>query len=86
MARSTPLGAVVDNAAADGTAARRTSFRFLTLHRDLWPGWESEADVLKVMGPEDCPMVNTVACPAEQAGVRPVTPSRPGRPRSSRLR
>ena len=27
--------------------------RFLTLHRDLWPGWEGEADVLKVMGPED---------------------------------
>ena len=22
--------------------------RFLTLHRDLWPGWEGEADVLKV--------------------------------------
>jgi hypothetical protein len=27
--------------------------RFLRLHRDLWPGWEGEADVLKVMGPED---------------------------------
>lgn len=27
--------------------------RFLALHRDLWPGWEGEADVLKVMGPED---------------------------------
>ena len=27
--------------------------RFLTLHRDLWPGWDGEADVLKVMGPED---------------------------------
>ena len=22
--------------------------RFLELHRDLWPGWEGEADVLKV--------------------------------------
>jgi hypothetical protein len=27
--------------------------RFLTLHRDLWEGWEGEADVLKVFGPED---------------------------------
>lgn len=27
--------------------------RFLKLHRDLWPGWEGEADVLKVFGPED---------------------------------
>jgi hypothetical protein len=27
--------------------------RFLRLHRDLWPEWEGEAEVLKVMGPED---------------------------------
>ena len=27
--------------------------RFMQLHRDLWPGWEGEADVLKVFGPED---------------------------------
>ena len=27
--------------------------RFLRLHRDLWPAWEGDADVLKVMGPED---------------------------------
>ena len=27
--------------------------RFMTLHRDLWDGWEGEAEVLKVMGPED---------------------------------
>jgi hypothetical protein len=27
--------------------------RFLRLHRDLWPGWEGEADVLRVFGPED---------------------------------
>lgn len=27
--------------------------RFLALHRDLWPGWEGEADVLRVFGPED---------------------------------
>ncbi len=27
--------------------------RFLKLHRDLWPAWEGEADVLKVFGPED---------------------------------
>ena len=24
--------------------------RFLELHRDLWPGWEGEADVLEVFG------------------------------------
>ena len=29
--------------------------RFLKAHRDLWPGWEGEADVLKLMGPEDFP-------------------------------
>ncbi|MER7130217.1 YciI family protein [Streptosporangium saharense] len=27
--------------------------RFLRLHRDLWAGWEGEADVLRVFGPED---------------------------------
>jgi hypothetical protein len=27
--------------------------RFLRVHRDLWPGWEGEADVLKIFGPED---------------------------------
>ena len=27
--------------------------RFMKLHRDLWPGWEGTADVLKVFGPED---------------------------------
>jgi hypothetical protein len=27
--------------------------RFLELHRDLWPEWEGEADVLRVFGPED---------------------------------
>jgi hypothetical protein len=27
--------------------------RFLRLHAELWPGWEGEADVLKVFGPED---------------------------------
>ena len=29
------------------------SSRFMKLHRDLWPGWEGESDVLQVMGPED---------------------------------
>jgi len=29
--------------------------RFLRIHRDRWPGWEGEADVLKVFGPEDLP-------------------------------
>lgn len=27
--------------------------RFLALHRDMWPEWVGEAQVLKVMGPED---------------------------------
>jgi hypothetical protein len=27
--------------------------RFLTLHRDMWPGWEGDAELLKVFGPED---------------------------------
>jgi hypothetical protein len=27
--------------------------RFVALHRDLWPGWDGEADVLRVFGPED---------------------------------
>ena len=27
--------------------------RFMKLHRDLWEGWEGEADVLKLFGPED---------------------------------
>jgi hypothetical protein len=27
--------------------------RFVRLHRDLWPGWEGDVDVLKVFGPED---------------------------------
>ncbi|MER7501773.1 YciI family protein [Nonomuraea pusilla] len=29
--------------------------RFLRLHRDLWEGWEGEADVLRVFGPQDLP-------------------------------
>jgi hypothetical protein len=27
--------------------------RFLQLHRDLWPGWEGESDVLRLFTPED---------------------------------
>jgi hypothetical protein len=27
--------------------------RFMKLHRDLWPGYQGEAEVLKVFGPED---------------------------------
>jgi len=27
--------------------------RFLGIHRHGWPGWEGEADVLKIFGPED---------------------------------
>jgi hypothetical protein len=29
--------------------------RFLRAHRDLWPGWSGEVDVLKLFGPEDFP-------------------------------
>lgn len=29
--------------------------RFLKAHRDSWPGWEGEADVLRVFSPEDFP-------------------------------
>ena len=27
--------------------------RFMKLHRDMWKGWDGEADVLRVFGPED---------------------------------
>jgi hypothetical protein len=27
--------------------------RFMKLHRDMWPGWEGEARMLRVFGPED---------------------------------
>ncbi|MEU1735132.1 YciI family protein [Streptosporangium sp. NPDC020145] len=27
--------------------------RFLRLHRDLWAGWEGQADIRRVFGPED---------------------------------
>lgn len=27
--------------------------RFLALHRDLWPGWEGDTEILRVFGPED---------------------------------
>jgi hypothetical protein len=27
--------------------------RFMTLHHELWPGWEGEAEVSRVFGPED---------------------------------
>jgi hypothetical protein len=27
--------------------------RFMELHRDLWPGWEGEAEVVRAFGPED---------------------------------
>jgi hypothetical protein len=29
--------------------------RFMTLHHDLWDGWEGDSEVLRVMGPEDFP-------------------------------
>jgi hypothetical protein len=31
--------------------------RFMKLHRDMWPQWEGDAEVLKVFGPEDMPPV-----------------------------
>jgi hypothetical protein len=37
--------------------------RFLKIHRDLWPGWEGEADVLQVYGAED------FAVPSESSAV-----------------
>jgi hypothetical protein len=27
--------------------------RFIKLHRDLWPGWQGQTDILQVMGPEN---------------------------------
>jgi hypothetical protein len=27
--------------------------RFMKLHQDLWPGWEGQAEVSRVFGPED---------------------------------
>jgi len=27
--------------------------RFVTLHRDLWPGWEGDCEIRRVFGPED---------------------------------
>jgi hypothetical protein len=27
--------------------------RFLTLHRDRWPGWEGDTEIRRVFGPED---------------------------------
>jgi hypothetical protein len=29
--------------------------RFMRLHLELWPGWEGDATVLRVMGPQDMP-------------------------------
>lgn len=29
------------------------SSRFMRLHQELWPGWEGDSYVVKVMGPED---------------------------------
>jgi hypothetical protein len=33
--------------------ATEWTVRFLKLHRDHWEGWEGEAEVLRVFGPED---------------------------------
>ncbi|MEV4617610.1 YciI family protein [Asanoa sp. NPDC049573] len=37
----------------DKAEAVEWTSRFMRVHRDLWPGWEGESQVLKVMGPED---------------------------------
>jgi hypothetical protein len=39
--------------------------RFLRLHRDLWGGWEGEAEVLRVLGPR------TSRHPPERLNARP---------------
>jgi hypothetical protein len=39
----------------DKAEAVEWASRFVKLHRDSWPGWEGEVDVLKVFGPEDFP-------------------------------
>ena len=39
----------------DRAEAVEWASRFVKLHRDIWPGWEGEVDVLKVFGPEDLP-------------------------------
>jgi hypothetical protein len=35
---------------SDRAEAVEWSSRFLRLHRDMWPGWEGEVDVLQVFG------------------------------------
>ena len=35
---------------SDRAEAVEWSSRFLRLHRDIWPGWEGEVDVLQVFG------------------------------------
>jgi hypothetical protein len=37
----------------DKAEAVEWTSRFMRVHRDLWPGWEGESQVLKAMGPED---------------------------------
>jgi hypothetical protein len=39
----------------DKAEAVEWASRFVKAHRDLWPGWEGEVDVLKTFGPEDFP-------------------------------
>lgn len=43
---------VVYDVASREEAVEWTS-RFMNLHRQLWQGWEGEAQVLRVLGPED---------------------------------
>jgi hypothetical protein len=37
----------------DAAEAQEWTARFLRAHQKLWPGWEGEADILRVFGPED---------------------------------
>ena len=37
----------------DKAEAEEWTARFMQAHQDLWPGWEGEAEILRVFGPED---------------------------------
>ncbi len=37
----------------DKAEAAEWTMRFMKLHKDLWPGWDGEAEISRVFGPED---------------------------------
>ena len=51
MAQSPELGS--DGGFVAKEDAIEWTNRFLLAHRDLWSGWEGEADIVKVFGPDD---------------------------------